>query len=1123
MEALFKILFGALAFFIFIGIWHRARAAKVQQPLVSVDTVEAAAESTPANTSGSSLVDKLRDLSSRLEPFAQEAAHPGEVAEHADFKVARDIFASPDTPLYSVVNYATGASISLSYPALAALVLRPDRQDASERISAHFEHFPAWGVYYALLYFDSLEFKPSLGELILRAASEYWASNNWITTIFRDALERRSHLGDLETFGEDAAPPNPERAAAVRSFLAAIDHPSTRLLLSELDELKQGYIDYAFLNSFGRLWEHKSLASLIITPGDWKSALDQAPELVKRKPARSLLVVGESLVGKTTLLRLLAHRLIGDGWQVFEAGGAALMAGQQWFGQLEERIRRVTSEVTVEKKLVWYIPDLLQLARSGTHSGQSASILEQIMPAMTTGQIVVWTEASPAALTRLLQMQPGLRSLLELARLEPMDAGTTRPIAREVGARLANALDVTVDPRCVDVAIESAVNYLSHSHLPGSAISLLKLAMRQAGQEAGAEIGPPHVIHTLSQLTGLPESILDATEKLDLKDIRAFFSSRVMGQEEAVNAVVDRIAMLKAGLNDPGKPVGVFLFAGPTGTGKTELAKTMAEFLFGSSERMIRLDMSEFQTPDSIAKIMGDGLQGETGSLIARVRKQPFSVVLLDEFEKSWSGIWDLFLQVFDDGRLSDPAGQVADFRHCLIILTSNLGATAHRSGGFGFAPPGDMFSSDQVLRAIAQTYRPEFQNRIDRVIVFRPLDRELMRGILRKELDDVLTRRGLKDRDWAVEWEASALEFLLEKGFTPEMGARPLKRAIDRYLLAPLAATIVERKFPEGEQFLFVRSDGKTLQAEFVDPDAGDFVEIKPSVVAAQAPPALSPGAILLSARGNEEEFSALTHYLQEIDARLHAPHIDALKDDITSKMSANGFWDDPLRHAILARYALIDRVMAAYSTAEHLQARLAATSSKSERRPREVMSRLALQVYLLQKGLEDILDDAPVEVAVSAEVALDGASADRTGALNWCNDVLKMYRVWAGNRNMQIEEINKLPGRDLDVLAVSGFGAARMLSREAGLHVLESEDGSSRFAARINVAPTPLGDLATAQRRGLISRALDETERSNIVVRRYRREGAAQGSHGPSSSRTVGVEDALKGQFDLVAPAQR
>ena len=216
----------------------------------------------------------------------------------------------------------------------------------------------------------------------------------------------------------------------------------------------------------------------------------------------------------------------------------------------------------------------------------------------------------------------------------------------------------------------------------------------------------------------------------------------------------------------------MFLFAGSTGTGKTELAKTVAEYLFGSVDRMIRLDMSEFQAA-GVPRTRSWAATSDGDSLINRVRKQPFSVVLLDEFEKAHASIWDLFLQVFDDGRLTDAMGHVADFRHCIIILTTNLGATSHRTSGLGFAPTADAFTDGQIMRAIGQTFRPEFQNRLDKVIVFRPLTRDLMREILKKELNRVLERRGLKYREWAVEWEASAQDFLLEKGFSPEMGAQ--------------------------------------------------------------------------------------------------------------------------------------------------------------------------------------------------------------------------------------------------------------------------------------------------------------------------------------------------------------
>ena len=536
-------------------------------------------------------------------------------------------------------------------------------------------------------------------------------------------------------------------------------------------------------------------------------------------PTRSLLVSGEHRVGKTTFLRLLAERLEGEGWTVFEAGAADLMAGQQWFGQLEGRIQRTVEELSAAKKLIWYIPDILQMARSGTHQGQAASVLDQILPAVVSGRLIVWTEATPTSTARLLQLRPTLRSLFEAVRLEPQSQEETTALALAWVGRLADEGELEIDPDCVPVALSSARQYLSAANFPGSVLDLIKLTANRVLKSGTAAIQSHDVIVTLAQLTGLPVSILDNKERVDLASIRDYFTSRVIGQDEAVGAIVERIAMLKAGLNDPGKPIGVFLFAGSTGTGKTELAKTVAEYLFGSVDRMIRLDMSEFQTAETTHKILGGD---DTDSLINRVRKQPFSVVLLDEFEKAHASIWDLFLQVFDDGRLTDAMGHVADFRHCIIILTTNLGATSHRTSGLGFAPTADAFTDGQIMRAIGQTFRPEFQNRLDKVIVFRPLTRDLMREILKKELNRVLERRGLKYREWAVEWEASAQDFLLEKGFSAEMGARPLKRAIDQYLIAPLAATIVERRFPEGDQFVFIRSDGRAIQTEFVDPDSG-------------------------------------------------------------------------------------------------------------------------------------------------------------------------------------------------------------------------------------------------------------------------------------------------------------
>ena len=262
-------------------------------------------------------------------------------------------------------------------------------------------------------------------------------------------------------------------------------------------------------------------------------------------------------------------------------------------------------ELSASKKLIWYIPDILQIALSGTHQGQAASILDQILPAISAGRLIVWTETSAAGSARLLRLRPALRSTFEMARLEPMDQHETADLAAAFARELTATGEVKIEPAAIETALASARQYLAASSLPGAALDLLKLSVGRVAKDNHATIAAGDIIETLAQLTGLPASILDSQERVDLAAVRGYFSERVIGQDEAVEAVVARIAMLKAGLNDPNKPIGVFLFAGPTGTGKTELAKTLAEYLFGSQERMIRLDMSEFQTAESTAKILG--------------------------------------------------------------------------------------------------------------------------------------------------------------------------------------------------------------------------------------------------------------------------------------------------------------------------------------------------------------------------------------------------------------------------------------------------------------------------------------------------------------------------------------
>jgi ATP-dependent Clp protease ATP-binding subunit ClpC len=1076
----------------------------------------------------SSIADQLQALSPTLEAQAENTTHPRDLLDFADFKRAVELFADPACELEVARRYALGRLWVLSCAAFEALRGRADRAEMLEAAIAQLRGYSPGTLHYVLRYFASLEARPPPG-LAVTLAQRWWATHSMLTETFRDDFAARAALGDPPVFGDAISRPDLDWEA-MEMFLAAVDHPFAVALARDLKLQLAGRVDEKALAEFGRFWRGGD-AKALVEPAPWREALDRCERALLAAPPRSILVVGGPRMGKSSFLKLLAARVADAGWRVFEATAAELMSDQMYIGQIEGRVRRTVAELAAGKRVAWCVGDLAQLARSGTHQGQAASLLDQIWPAVAGGRLVLLAEASADGASRTLQMRPSLAMHLEVVRLAPFDEEELAAFAGGVAERLQTAHAAPVEAAARDEAVHFALQYLGAAEAPGVVADVLRRAVERAAQsEAQGEgtsagpVGPRHVVEAVSQMTGLPVDILDDDKPVDLAAVRAFFAARVIGQDDAIATVVDRIAMLKAGLVDTTKPIGVFLFAGPTGTGKTELAKTLAAFLFGSPERLARLDMSEFQAPDSVGKIVGERGGGNgVDSLVERIRKQPFSVVLLDEFEKAHANIWDLFLQVFDDGRLTDANGRTVDLRHTIIILTSNLGASSHRSAGMGFSRANDVFTEHQVLNAVARTFRPEFVNRLDRIVVFKPLSRELMYQILRKELAGVLDRRGLKSREWAVEWEPSALDFLIDQGFSPEMGARPLKRAIDHHLLAPLAATLVEHRFPKGDQFLFVRSNGKAIEVEFLDPDpAAD-----PTPVDAPAPSEFTVPDLVLRPQGGPEAIAFLHAGVRALQARLDGEAWRRLKARFASEAADPEIWERADRARVFSAVNLIDRVQEAARTLERLGGRLTSGGAHAGAKgdaaaSRELAGRVALQLALTQAGVADVFSGAPADVVLSLDPTLDGDGAG--GSLAWRERLFAMYLAWAERRRMQFSVVEGPKGGP-PLFLVSGFGAWRTLAGEAGLHVLEHPPGSGRRreTVRVRAAAGPDEEVPAGRLHAALSARVAQAPMDSHVRRRYREAPSPLVRDTASGQRSGHLDLVLAGDFDLVfAPAE-
>jgi ATP-dependent Clp protease ATP-binding subunit ClpA len=538
-----------------------------------------------------------------------------------------------------------------------------------------------------------------------------------------------------------------------------------------------------------------------------------ADALTERKP-QSVLLVGPGGVGKTAAVRELVRQKESLGLTLtpfYQTSGSALVAGMCGFGMWQERCQALCKEAAKEHAVL-HLGNLVELMEVGKSEHNLIGIAGFLRPYIARGEITVIAECTPEQQAMIERHSPQLLDAFRIVRLEEPDSNRTRSILTQFAGNVPLNLQRLLAPTVIDTIERLHRRYATYSASPGRPLRFLQNLLEDSPSDH--YLLESDVLAAFTRETGLPRVLIDRQVPLSLEETHRWFSMRVIGQTEAVNLIVDLLATIKAGLMRPNRPIASLLFIGPTGVGKTEMAKALAEFLFGSRDRLTRFDMSEFADPIAVQRLVG-GIHGSEGLLTARIREQPFSVVLFDEFEKAHPAFFDLMLQMLGEARLTDAAGRLADFRNAVIIMTSNLGAESYQQGGYGF----DLRASareqrddvqaqqakEHFIREVEAFLRPEMFNRLDRLVPFSPLKFEILRQIAEREWQKMLSRDGLKYRSVTVSASSEVVPQLAEKGFDLRYGARPLKRAIERGVLAPLAHQM--NHYP-GEMALGVQLD---------------------------------------------------------------------------------------------------------------------------------------------------------------------------------------------------------------------------------------------------------------------------------------------------------------------------